>query len=274
MRPDGIGRRALLALLLGGGAVAALAAGASLVCPGNACGAPAVHTAGLARLNAWADTRLDPAVAALTLVGLDRRAGSGGRVADLALAKVRVGARPRVPAAGAGRGHGTRAGGEVHGRKAAPRSVPRACRDAGGSELSKRARDAGDGICRRVAAAAGSAARFAAGGRRRCAGVRRRRLAPLPAGAFSGPTCCSAWLRLFCGSPHSAARRSGRGCCGERLAPRHRRIGISPAAQAAHGLLRPALRGALRLVLSPTSSCCRCWCWRRRSRSARGSTSC
>jgi len=69
MRPDGIGRRALLALVLGGGAVAALAAGASLVCPGNACGVPAVDTAGLARLNAWADTRLDPAFAALTWLG-------------------------------------------------------------------------------------------------------------------------------------------------------------------------------------------------------------
>jgi undecaprenyl-diphosphatase len=69
MRSDGIGLRKLLALLLGGGAVVALAAGASLVCPGNACGAPAVDIAGLARLHAWADIRLDAAFAALTWLG-------------------------------------------------------------------------------------------------------------------------------------------------------------------------------------------------------------
>jgi undecaprenyl-diphosphatase len=62
-------RRALLALLLAGGAVAALAAGAQLVCAGATCRAPAVDTAGLAGLHAWADHRLDPAVAALTWLG-------------------------------------------------------------------------------------------------------------------------------------------------------------------------------------------------------------
>ena len=62
-------RRALLALLLAVGAVAALAAGARLVCAGDTCHAPAVDTAGLAGLHAWADRRLDPAVAALTWLG-------------------------------------------------------------------------------------------------------------------------------------------------------------------------------------------------------------
>jgi membrane-associated phospholipid phosphatase len=62
-------RRALLALLLAVGAVAALAAGARLVCAGDACHAPAVDTAGLAALHAWGDRRLDPAVAALTWLG-------------------------------------------------------------------------------------------------------------------------------------------------------------------------------------------------------------
>jgi len=62
-------RRALLAFLLAVGAVAALAAGARLVCAGDNCHAPAVDTAGLAGLYAWADRRLDPAVAALTWLG-------------------------------------------------------------------------------------------------------------------------------------------------------------------------------------------------------------
>ncbi len=62
-------RRALLALLLAAGAVAALAAGARLVCPSGACRVPTIDTAGLSGLHAWADHRLDPAIAALTWLG-------------------------------------------------------------------------------------------------------------------------------------------------------------------------------------------------------------
>jgi undecaprenyl-diphosphatase len=62
-------RRTVLAGLLAAGAVAALAAGSRLVCAGDACDAPAADAAGLAALHAWADHRLDPAVAALTWLG-------------------------------------------------------------------------------------------------------------------------------------------------------------------------------------------------------------
>ncbi len=62
-------RRAMLAVALGVGALAVLAAGGWLVCPAGACRTPGVDAAGLAALQDWRDHGLAPAVVAVTWLG-------------------------------------------------------------------------------------------------------------------------------------------------------------------------------------------------------------
>jgi len=61
--------RTMLAVALGVGTVAVLAAGGWLVCPAGACRTPGVDAAGLAALHDWRDHRLAPAVVAVTWLG-------------------------------------------------------------------------------------------------------------------------------------------------------------------------------------------------------------
>jgi len=67
--PQARAQRAMLAVALGVGAVAALIAGGWLVCPAGACRTPGVDAAGLAALHDWRDHRLAPAVVAVTWLG-------------------------------------------------------------------------------------------------------------------------------------------------------------------------------------------------------------
>ena len=59
----------MLAVALGVGAAAVLAAGSWLVCPSGACRTPGLDAAGLAALQDWRDHGLAPAVVAVTWLG-------------------------------------------------------------------------------------------------------------------------------------------------------------------------------------------------------------